>query len=110
MRNVRALGVGEAQILGRVHYVKITIEGREYVSSLSVLREQGGSKQADILIGLDFLRKHKCKVNLNTHSLDIGKLILHLTCVQLKMCIGTTGVQIPFLTEGELPQRLRPLT
>ena len=73
MPSYSVLGVGEAQILGRVHYVKIEIAGQEYASSLSVLRESGGSKQADILIGLDFLRKHRCTVNLNTHALDIGK-------------------------------------
>lgn len=82
-----AKGVGTQKIVGRVHLCQIQI-GEDYLPcSFSILEEQ----TMDLLIGLDMLKRHQC-------CIDLYKNVLR---------IGTTGREVPFLPEGELPSHAR---
>ncbi|XP_058805762.1 protein DDI1 homolog 2 isoform X2 [Phymastichus coffea] len=82
-----AKGVGIQRIIGRIHMVEIQIGCDHLTTSFSVLEEQ----PMDMLLGLDMLKRHQC-------CIDLKKNVL---------IIGTTGMETPFLTEGDLPECAR---
>ena len=79
-----AKGVGFQKINGRVHYAMMEIEGKFFSTSFDVLEGQ----DIDILIGLDFLKRHRA-------CIDLG---------QNQLVFPDENLKTRFLNENELPQ------
>ncbi|OXB59647.1 UNVERIFIED_CONTAM: hypothetical protein H355_009258 [Colinus virginianus] len=62
-----ALGVGKAQILGRIHLATLKIGQRFYPSSFTVLQDE----KIPFLLGLDLLRRYQCCIDLKKNVLRI---------------------------------------
>ncbi|KAK2956219.1 putative DNA damage-inducible protein 1 [Blattamonas nauphoetae] len=75
----RAVGVGTAESVGRIHAVPLKIGTKLYTTSFMVL--EGGP--VDCLLGLDMLRRHRCVIDLDQNVIRIG------------------GESLPFLTEQQ---------
>ncbi|XP_018486696.1 protein DNA-DAMAGE INDUCIBLE 1 isoform X2 [Raphanus sativus] len=80
-----AQGVGQTEILGRIHVAPIKIENNFYPCSFVVL----DSPNMEFLFGLDMLRKHQCTIDLKNNVLTVGG----------------GEVSVPFLQEKDLPSR-----
>jgi len=78
-----AKGVGFQKIKGRVHYAMMEIEGKFFSTSFDVLEGQ----DIDILIGLDFLKRHRANINLGSNELHLPN----------------ENLRTKFLGESELP-------
>lgn len=78
-----AHGVGQTEILGRIHVAPIKIGNVFYPSSFTVL----DSPNMDFLFGLDMLRKHQCIIDLKDNVLRLGG----------------GEVSVPFLPEKDIP-------
>ncbi|KAL7186811.1 hypothetical protein ACSBR2_028520 [Camellia fascicularis] len=78
-----AHGVGQSEILGRIHVAPIKIGNVFYPCSFVVL----DSPNMDFLFGLDMLRKHQCIVDLKENVLRVGG----------------GEVSVPFLQEKDIP-------
>lgn len=80
-----ARGVGESKILGKIHAAVLKI-GTQYLDvSISVIEQNTLS----FIFGLDMMRKHGAVIDLMANSLKLG------------------NETIPFLGEGEMPDRLK---
>ena len=66
-----AVGVGTGKILGRVHVAPIKIKDHFFPCSITIMdSEKGlGDKNMDFLFGLDMLKRHRCKIDLEINSL-----------------------------------------
>nr|VDC81746.1 unnamed protein product [Brassica rapa] len=80
-----AQGVGQTEILGRIHVAPIKIGNNFYPCSFVVL----DSPNMEFLFGLDMLRKHQCTIDLKDNVLTVGG----------------GEVSVPFLQEKDLPSR-----
>jgi len=80
-----AHGVGQSEILGRIHVAPIKIGSVFYPCSFLVL----DSPNMDFLFGLDMLRKHQCIIDLNENVLRLGG----------------GEVSVPFLQEKDIPSQ-----
>ncbi|KAH7859426.1 hypothetical protein Vadar_001010 [Vaccinium darrowii] len=80
-----AHGVGQSEILGRIHVAPIKIGNVFYPCSFLVL----DSPNMDFLFGLDMLRKHQCIIDLNENVLRLGG----------------GEVSVPFLQEKDIPSQ-----
>ncbi|KAJ0046412.1 hypothetical protein Pint_03677 [Pistacia integerrima] len=80
-----ALGVGQSEILGRIHVAPIKIGNIFYPCSFVVL----DSPNMEFLFGLDMLRKHQCMIDLKDNVLRVGG----------------GEVAVPFLQEKDIPPR-----
>ncbi|ESW18672.1 hypothetical protein PHAVU_006G060300 [Phaseolus vulgaris] len=80
-----AHGVGQSEILGRIHVAPIKIGSIFYPCSFLVL----DSPNMEFLFGLDMLRKHQCIIDLK----------------ESVMRVGGGEVSVPFLQEKDLPSR-----
>ncbi|CAJ1960228.1 unnamed protein product [Sphenostylis stenocarpa] len=81
-----AHGVGQSEILGRIHVAPIKIGSIFYPCSFLVL----DSPNMEFLFGLDMLRKHQCIIDLKESVLRVGG----------------GEVSVPFLQEKDIPSRL----
>ncbi|ERM98550.1 DNA damage-inducible protein 1, partial [Amborella trichopoda] len=81
-----AHGVGQTEILGRIHVAPIKIGNNFYPCSFMVLE----SPNMEFLFGLDMLRKHQCIIDLKDNVLRVGG----------------GEVSVPFLQEKDIPARL----
>ncbi|KAK9152340.1 hypothetical protein Syun_010649 [Stephania yunnanensis] len=80
-----AHGVGQSEILGRIHVAAIKIGKSFYHCSFIVL----DSPNMEFLFGLDMLRKHQCVIDLQENVLRVG---------------GGEDT-VPFLQEKDIPSR-----
>ncbi|KAG8385963.1 hypothetical protein BUALT_Bualt03G0099800 [Buddleja alternifolia] len=80
-----AHGVGQSEILGRIHVAPIKIGSIFYPCSFLVL----DAPNMEFLFGLDMLRKHQCTIDLKENVLRVGG----------------GEVAVPFLAEKDLPSR-----
>lgn len=80
-----AHGVGQSEILGRIHVAPIKIGNIFYPCSFLVL----DSPNMEFLFGLDMLRKHQCIIDLKDNVLRVGG----------------GEVSVPFLQEKDIPTR-----
>lgn len=80
-----AHGVGQTEILGRIHVAPIKIGNIFYPCSFLVL----DSPNMEFLFGLDMLRKHQCIIDLKENVLRVGG----------------GEVSVPFLQEKDIPSR-----
>lgn len=78
-----ARGVGQTEILGRIHVAPIKIGKIFYPCSFVVL----DSPNMEFLFGLDMLRKHQCMIDLKDNVLRVGG----------------GEVAVPFLHEKDIP-------
>ncbi|CAN6450432.1 unnamed protein product [Victoria cruziana] len=78
-----AHGVGQSEILGRIHVAPIKIGHVFYPCSFMVL----DSPNMEFLFGLDMLRKHQCTIDLKENVLRVGG----------------GEVSVPFLQEKDIP-------
>ncbi|KMZ74046.1 DNA damage-inducible protein 1 [Zostera marina] len=78
-----AVGVGQSEILGRIHVAPIKIGSTFYPCSFAVL----DTSNMDFLFGLDMLRKHQCIIDLKENVLRVG----------------AGEVSVPFLQEKDIP-------
>lgn len=81
-----AHGVGQTEIVGRIHVAPIKIGSIFYPCSFTVL----DSPNMEFLFGLDMLRKHQCIIDLKENVLRVGG----------------GEVAVPFLAEKDIPTRL----
>lgn len=65
-----AHGVGQSQILGRIHTAQMKIKDRFYPASITVLEDD----KMDFLLGLDMLRRHQMCIDLSKNVLRIDDL------------------------------------
>ena len=63
----RAVGVGSAKILGRVHLADMEVGGVILQCSFTVLEDN----KVDLLFGLDNLKRHQCCIDLVANKLHI---------------------------------------
>ncbi|EHA8590221.1 protein DNA-DAMAGE INDUCIBLE 1 [Cocos nucifera] len=78
-----AVGVGQSEILGRIHVAAIKIGHLFYPCSFTVL----DAPNMEFLFGLDMLRKHQCIIDLKENVLRMGG----------------GEVSVPFLPEKDIP-------
>lgn len=78
-----AIGVGSSKIIGRIHSVPITIGDSqiEIPCSFTVLETA-----VDLLFGLDMLKRHRCKIDLETN----------------KLIVAGGQIETPFLADHEI--------
>ncbi|KAJ1703476.1 hypothetical protein LUZ63_003255 [Rhynchospora breviuscula] len=82
-----AVGVGQSEILGRIHVAPIKIGQQFYPCSFTVL----DAPNMEFLFGLDMLRKHQCIIDLKENVLRVGG----------------GEVAVPFLQEKDIPAHAR---
>ncbi|XP_020100707.1 DNA damage-inducible protein 1 [Ananas comosus] len=82
-----AVGVGQSEIIGRIHVAPIKIGHSFYPCSFTVL----DAPNMEFLFGLDMLRKHQCIIDLKENVLRVGG--------------GEASV--PFLQEKDIPSHVR---
>jgi len=94
----KAVGVGVGKILGRVHLAPLQIGPHFFPCSLSVMEGAGlGDKNMEFLFGLDMLRRHRCRIDL-----ELNALVLSISGVN-----GASTEHYPamFLHEFDLDQK-----
>lgn len=82
-----ARGVGQSEIVGRIHVAPLKIGKKYYLCSFTVLDQP----DIELIFGLDMLRKHQC-------SIDLKDNVLH---------VGGGELSVPFLQEKDLPAQFR---
>jgi len=89
----RAVGVGSAKIVGRVHLAPLKIGNTHYNCTFTVLEDGLGDRNMKFLFGLDMLKRHQCMIDLKNNCLHLN---------------GANGSQsVKFLSESEVPMHAR---
>ncbi|CAM6122989.1 unnamed protein product [Calypogeia fissa] len=78
-----ARGVGQSEIVGRIHVAPLKIGKNYYPCSFTVLDQP----DLEFIFGLDMLRKHQCSIDLKDNVLRVGG----------------GEISVPFLQEKDLP-------
>ncbi|CAM6025874.1 unnamed protein product [Sphagnum balticum] len=81
-----AKGVGQSEIVGRIHVAPLKIGRNYYPCSFTVLDQS----DLEFIFGLDMLRKHQCTIDLKEN----------------KLWVGGGEIAVPFLQENDLPLHL----
>ncbi|KAH8960644.1 hypothetical protein BDL97_05G006700 [Sphagnum fallax] len=81
-----AKGVGQSEIVGRIHVAPLKIGRNYYPCSFTVLDQS----DLEFIFGLDMLRKHQCTIDLKEN----------------KLWVGGGEITVPFLQENDLPLHL----
>lgn len=81
-----AKGVGQSEIVGRIHVAPLKIGQNFYPCSFTVLDQP----DLEFIFGLDMLRKHQCSIDLKNNVLQVGG----------------GEISVPFLQENQLPLHL----
>lgn len=85
----RAVGVGVSEILGRIPSVSLRVGPVNFINHITILKHS----RVDFILGMDFLRKHRCELNLNDDS--------------IKICVKQRQYRIPFLhSYAEVPSSM----
>ena len=65
------VGVGTGKVLGRVHMAPLKIQNSFFPCSINIMdTKQGlGDKDMEFLFGLDMLKRHRCKIDLEVNAL-----------------------------------------
>lgn len=82
----KALGVGSANILGRIHLADMEVGGQILQCSFTVLEDN----KVDLLFGLDNLKRHQCCIDL----------------VQSKLHFRNGEFSVSFLSDGEIKKTM----
>jgi len=91
-----AVGVGTGKILGRVHVAPLLMQNRYFPVTLTVLesntskalQQDANNKDVDFIFGLDMLKRHRCKIDLERNMLVIP--------------LDQQQLEVPFLHEKDL--------
>lgn len=79
-----AYGVGTQRIIGRVHVANLQLGVKDFLpSSFNVVENE----PLEMMLGLDTLKRHRCKIDLDENAL----------------IIGSSGSRVPFLEGRDLP-------
>ncbi|KAL2610463.1 hypothetical protein R1flu_029036 [Riccia fluitans] len=78
-----ARGVGQSEIVGRIHVAPLKIGKNYYPCTFNVLDQP----DLEFIFGLDMLRKHQCSIDLKDNVLRVGG----------------GEIAVPFLAEKDLP-------
>jgi len=73
-----------------VHLAQIKFGDSFLQCSFTVMEENLGDKNMEFLLGLDMLKRYQCQINLRENC--------------LRLLAGDHVVDVPFLSEGELPE------
>ncbi|XP_024520291.1 protein DDI1 homolog 2-like isoform X1 [Selaginella moellendorffii] len=79
-----ARGVGQTEIVGRIHVAPLKIGDHFYPCSFTVLDQPN----PEFIFGLDMLRKHQCSIDLKDNVLRVGG----------------GEIAVPFLQEKDIPR------
>lgn len=91
-----AVGVGTGKILGKIHIAELTIKGHIFPCTITVMDDEGlGNKDMDFILGLDMLKRHRCKIDLLTNNL------VFTACSNGN---EMTFIEAPFLHEKDLDE------
>jgi hypothetical protein len=63
----QAVGMGSSDILGRINGLSMRVGPVSYQNQVCILRES----RVDLILGLDFLRRFKCEINLDEKLLKL---------------------------------------
>jgi DNA damage-inducible protein 1 len=80
-----ARGVGESKILGKIHAANLKIGNVHIDVAIHVIEQN----TLEFIFGLDMMRKHRAVIDLRQDCLLLG------------------DEKVPFMTEGEMPDRIR---
>jgi DNA damage-inducible protein 1 len=81
----KAVGVGSASILGRIHTCSLKVADQFITTSVTVLDQKDGPQ---FIFGLDNLKRHQCCIDLASGQLKVG----------------SCNVDLPFLPSHQVPQ------
>jgi hypothetical protein len=97
-----AVGVGTGKILGRIHIAQLKIQNHFFPCSITVMDSDGkglGDKNMEFLLGLDMLKRHRCKIDLEVNSLvfsninDKGEFLTAPFLHEKDLSVGKGGTQ-----------------
>ncbi|CAI0401059.1 unnamed protein product [Linum tenue] len=96
-----AHGVGQSEILGRIHVAPIKIGNIFYPCSFIVLE----SPNMEFLFGLDMLRKHQCIIDLKENVLRVGGGEVSVPFLQAAHWLVVTVSMTTNVSEKDIPSR-----
>ena len=72
----RCYGIGQTKMLGVVHNCPIQVDAKVYGTPLNVIEEFGTEDGTELLIGLDFLKRNKCLIDLVDNTMKFDNAII----------------------------------
>lgn len=83
------VGVGSQRALGKLYYAEVEVGGVVFECGFTVMKDS-----ADVMIGLDILKLHRCQIDLGTKRLIFGQ----------------GAASVPFLESGDVHDGARMIT